>query len=74
MDKIYKIITKKLSDKKNELSEKQKCFSVMCRNEIESQCFERNAINDLMTMQQLKSEISELEHLELLVRSQNKQL
>lgn len=72
MDKIYEIITKKLSDKKNELSEKQKCFSVMCHNEIESQCFERNAINDLMTMQQLKSEISELEHLELLVRSQNK--
>lgn len=74
MKKLYDIIVKRLNDKKDELKDKQEQFSVMCHNEMQSQCFERNAINDLIIMQQLKSEIAELEHEELLIRSQIEQL
>lgn len=70
MKKIYDIMVKRLNDKKDELKEKQEQFSVMCHNEMQSQCFEQNAINDLIVMQQLKSEIAELEHQEMLIRSQ----
>ena len=42
----------------------------MWNNEKNSGCFERNAINDLLIMQQLKSEIAELEHLEMIMRVQ----
>lgn len=63
MKKVFDIIVKRLEDKKNELKEKQEHFMVMCNNEISSSCFERNAINDLIVMQQLKSEIEELEYI-----------
>ena len=43
----------------------------MCDNEMDSKTFERNAINDLLIMQQLKSEIAELEHFEMMNRMQN---
>ncbi len=68
MDKMYDIVLNRLNNKKSELQQKQEYFKVMCHNEMNSQCFERNAINDLIIMQQLKSEIEELEHFELLVR------
>ena len=67
---MYKNIVERLNNKKVELSERQDQFDVMWHNERHSGCFERNAINDLLIMQQLKSEIKELEHLEMLVRTQ----
>ncbi len=70
MKKMYENIIERLNGKKAELAERQNQFDVFWHNEKHSQCFERNAINDLLIMQQLKSEISELEYWELLVRTQ----
>lgn len=70
MKKMYENIVERLNNKKTELAERQDQFDVMCHNEKHSGCFERNAINDLLIMQQLKSEIKELEHWETLMRVQ----
>lgn len=70
MKKMHENIVERLNNKKSELSERQDQFDVMWHNERKSGCFERNAINDLLIMQQLKSEISELEHWETLMRVQ----
>ena len=65
---VYDSVTKRLEDKRAELKQCQDSFSVMCFREMNSNTFERNAINDLLVMQQLKSEISELEYLEMVHR------
>ena len=70
MKNIYKSIVERLNYKRTELSERQDCFDVMWHNERHSGCFEGNAINDLLIMQQLKAEIKELEHWEMLMRIQ----
>ncbi len=70
MKKIYENIIERLNSKKAELAERREQFDVFWHNEKHSQCFERNAINNLLIMQQLKSEISELEYWELLIRAQ----
>ena len=70
MKKIYDLITERIKVKKAELSERQDQFDVMWHNKKNSGCFERNAINDLLIMQQLKSEIAELEYWETLMRAQ----
>lgn len=70
MDNIYEMITDRLVNKKSELTECQEQFAVMCARELQSGTFERNAISDLVVMQQLKSEIKELEHWEMLLRVQ----
>lgn len=72
MDKVYELMIERLNNKKSELKERQESFSVMCHNEMDSGCFERNAISDLNIMQQLKSEISELEHWKLLMEMHRK--
>lgn len=71
MDKYMKIVTERLENKRAELKSKQEYFNVMCYNEMDSKTFERNAINDLLVMQQLKSEIAELEHFEMMNKMQN---
>lgn len=71
MDKYMEIISERLENKRAELKQKQEYFNVMCHNEMDSKTFERNAINDLLVMQQLKSEIAELEHFEMMNRMQN---
>lgn len=68
MKKMYNLITERINVKKTELSERQDQFDVMWHNKKNSFCFERNAINDLLIMYQLKSEIAELEHLEMIMR------
>lgn len=70
MKKMYNLITERINVKKAELSERQEQFDVMWHNEKNSGCFERNAINNLLIMQQLKSEIAELEYWETLMRVQ----
>lgn len=70
MKKIYENVIERLNSKKAELAERQDQFEVMWHNERNSGSFERNAINDLLIMQQLKSEISELEHWEMMIRVQ----
>lgn len=70
MKKMYGLIAERINAKKTELSERQDQFDVMWHNKKNSGCFERNAINDLLIMQQLKSEISELKHWEMLMRVQ----
>ena len=71
MDKYMKIVTERLENKRAELKSKQEYFNVMCHNEMDSKTFERNAINDLLVMQQLKSEIAELEYFEMIKKMQN---
>lgn len=70
MKKMHDLITERLNVKKSELFERQEQFDVMWHNEKNSGCFEHNAINDLLIMQQLKAEIAELEHWETLIRVQ----
>lgn len=70
MKRMYENIVERLNNKKTELSERQDQFDVMWHNEKHSGCFERNAINDLLIMQQLKSEIKELEHWETIIKVQ----
>lgn len=65
---VYDSVTKRLENKRAELKSKQEYFNVMCHNEMDSKTFERNAINDLLVMQQLKSEIAELEYIEMVHR------
>lgn len=61
MNEFYENMVERLENKKNELKRQQEHFNIMCTNEINSQCFERNAINDLIIMQQIKAEIQQLE-------------
>lgn len=70
MKKTHGNVVKRLNNKKTELSKRQDQFDVMWCNEKHSGCFERNAINDLLIMQQLKAEIAELEYWEMLMRVQ----
>lgn len=70
MKRMYENIVERLNNKKTELSERQDQLDVMWHNEKNSGCFERNAINDLLIMQQLKSEIKELEHWETIIKVQ----
>lgn len=73
MNQMYENVIERLNIKKQELLERQEQFDVLWHNEKSSKCFERNAINDLLIMQQLKSEISELEYWELLLRAKIKE-
>jgi hypothetical protein len=67
MEKHYKIIIDRLESKRNELAQRQKYFINRCNSEIHTQNFERNSINELIVMQQLKSEIEELEYSEMIL-------
>lgn len=60
------IIKQRLESKRVELKQKQDYFDVLCHSEMNTTNFERNAINDLLVMYQLKSEIKELEYIEML--------
>lgn len=72
MNKMYETVIKRLESKKEELEKEQEYFTVMCHNEMNTNNFERNAINNLLVMQQLKTEISELEHLSMMCQMFNK--
>lgn len=56
------ILWERLQHKKSELKERQDQFEVLFHNEKDSSCYERNAINDLISMMQLKDEIREIEY------------
>lgn len=56
------ILQERLENKKAELKQKQEQFEVLFHNEKDSACYERNAINDLISMMQLKNEIREIEY------------
>ncbi len=60
--KLFALMVEKLEAKKTELKSKREYFQVMVSNEIDSGCFEQNAINDLLYMKELRTEIAELEH------------
>lgn len=70
MNEMYELISERLKAKAKELKERQEQFDIVWNRERHSDCFERNAINDLLIMQQLKSEIHELEHWKTLIRVQ----
>ncbi len=56
-------IKERLESKKAELEQRKVYFSALCNNEMDTKNFEKNAITELLIMQQLKSEISELERI-----------
>lgn len=70
MDKIYKLMLERLETKRRDLKQRQDYFQVMAENEIITGCFEQNAIITLLAMQQVKAEIKELEHWEMVLRMQ----
>lgn len=74
MNDLYETIKRRQQEKEKELADKQQQFLVMCENEIQSKTFEKNAIFDLVTMQQLKSEIGELKHMEILLRQKKTEM
>ena len=55
------ILEERLKIKKEELKQRQENFEILFINEKDSSCYERNAINELLVMMQLKDEIKELE-------------
>lgn len=67
MEIIQDTINQRIEIKKNELFEQQKQFILMCEKNIQEITFERNAASDLVTMQKLKAEIAELEHLKMIM-------
>lgn len=62
LKKLYNMMVDKFNAKKAELENKREHFLVMTTCEIESGCFEQNAINDLLYMKELRIQIAELEH------------
>ena len=68
MNNIHEVIVERLNNKKEELVDRQYQFDIMWQNERDSGMFEHNAINDFLLMYQLKSQIEELEHLEIVAR------
>lgn len=61
MNNTYEVVKAKLQKKKEELATKQDYFKVFCDSEMHTGNFERNAINDLMVMLELRTEIKGLE-------------
>lgn len=61
-ERFYTLMMDKLNAKKKELETKREQFLVMTTCEIESGCFEQNAINELLYMKELRVQIDELEH------------
>ncbi len=51
----------KLQAKQNNFSKRQETFLIMAENEINTSCFERNAIAELTVMLEEKTQIKELE-------------
>ena len=49
-EKLYALMVDKLNAKRQELENRREHFLVMTTCEIESGCFEQNAINDLLYM------------------------
>ncbi len=60
--KFFALMMEKLEAKKAELKSRRMYFRIMVDNEIDTGCFEQNAINDLLYMKELRTEIAELEH------------
>lgn len=58
---LYETLCNVIHKKKDQLKELQNTFLVVCKNEINSEEFERNAVGDLIVMSKLKSEIKTLE-------------
>lgn len=60
--KLLALMMEKLEAKKAELKSRREHFQIMVNNEIDTGYFEQNAINDLLYMKELRTEIMELEH------------
>lgn len=60
--KLFALMTEKLEAKKTELKSRREHFQIMVNNEIDTGCFEQNAINDLLYMKELRTQIAELGH------------
>lgn len=61
MDKQIEFIEQRLKEYKEQLSRRKEVFSVMVQNEIDTGCFEKNAISELNLMMEIKAAIKELE-------------
>lgn len=59
---ILKRMQEDLESKEELLKEKQEYFELMQKNDSKMRSFERNAISDLLTTNELKTEIKILQH------------
>lgn len=62
MNIVYDDMVVALDTKSKQLKDLQDQFQVMWETQKDSPCFERNAIDALMIMQRLKTEIEHLKH------------
>lgn len=67
MKNVNEVLKERLEQKRKELKRRQCNLINFIENDITTDCFENNCINELIIMQQLKSEIKELEHCEFVV-------
>ena len=63
-------IKERIKNKREILKQRKVYFSDLCNSQMDTKNFEQNAITELLLMQQLKSEIAELEHLEMIMQPQ----
>ena len=59
---MKEVLEQKLAATKATLEKRKKNFCIMVGNEIDTSCFEKNAINELIVMLELKRTIETLEH------------
>ena len=59
---LFEAMERNLANKKQELSQRQKSFKIGIENDRMNDInYERNAINDLLVMEKLKTEIEQIE-------------
>ena len=58
---IVEVLEKKLTSANEELETRKNYFLLMVNNEINTSCFEKNAINELLVMMECKNRIKTIE-------------
>lgn len=66
--KIVEILERNLAKEKEGLKKRREYFLVMVNNEMNTTCFEKNAISELLIMQEHKNNITAIEKYLMLAR------
>ena len=68
MTKLIKTLEARLDAEEKRLKELQERFIIFTENEIDTSCFERNAMSELMVMLEHKATIANIKHDLLLLK------
>lgn len=60
MNDVLQFFYERLEIKEKELAKRIESFRIFVETEINNDCFEQNAINELLVMRKLKTEINQL--------------